>query len=144
MAERIKTRFCIISDTHTHGPNPKSFIQYAYREPLPKADVLLHAGDLTMVGRVWEYERMLDVFRNARAELKIVIAGNHDITLDESFYNETGKFLFHPNESENLEKVRELWTGRSAQQAGIVYLEEGTRTFSLKNGAVFTVRALLP
>ena len=33
----------------------------------------------------------------------------------------------------------EMWTGKDAKMAGIVYLEEGVRTFELKNGAIFTV-----
>lgn len=139
MAKTIKTRICIISDTHTNAPMPESSTEFAYREPLPKADVLLHAGDLTKTGFVWEYQIMLDVLRKAEAEIKIVIAGNHDISLDEGFYNEAGKWLFHRGKSENLLKVKEMWTGRDAKQAGIIYVEEGTRTFRLNNGVTFTV-----
>lgn len=139
MVKMIKTRICVISDTHTTTPMPESSTEFAYREPLPKADVLLHAGDLTMTGQVSEYQITLDVLRKAEAELKIVIAGNHDITLDESFYNGCGKWMFHGGKSEDLSKVREMWTGWDAKQAGIIYLEEGTRTFILKNGATLTV-----
>lgn len=135
----VKTRFCIISDTHTRAPLPESATDYAYRQPLPSAHVLLHAGDLTMTGRVSEYQQMLNVFRETDAELKIVIAGNHDITLDESFYQNIGESLFHPGKPEDLGKVREMWTGWEAKQAGIIYLGEGTRRFRLKNGAEFTV-----
>lgn len=142
MAKMVKTRLCIISDTHTRAPKPHSCAQYAYREPLPKADVLLHAGDLTMTGGVAEYEVMLNVFRKAEAEVKIVIAGNHDITLDEDFYNQSGKMIYHRNEPQDLEKVREMWTGNHAKEAGIIYLEEGIRTFTLHNGATFTVRGI--
>lgn len=92
-----------------------------------------------MTGRVSEYQQMLNVFREADAEVKIVIAGNHDITLDESFYKNVGESLFHSGTSEDLGKVREMWTGWEAKQAGIIYLEEGTRSFQLKNGAKFTV-----
>lgn len=137
--QTVKTRFCILSDTHTRAPLPESSTEYAYRQPLPTAHVLLHAGDLTMTGRVSEYQQMLNVFREADAEVKIVIAGNHDITLDESFYKNVGESLFHSGTSEDLGKVREMWTGWEAKQAGIIYLEEGTRSFQLKNGAKFTV-----
>lgn len=143
MVKMIKTRLCVISDTHTATPMPVSSAEYAYREPLPKADVLLHAGDLTTTGLVSEYQVMLDVLKKAEAELKIVIAGNHDITLDESFYNGCGSWMFHGGKAENLSKVREMWTGWDAKQAGIIYLEEGTRTFVLKNGATLTVGEML-
>ena len=143
MVKMIKTRLCVISDTHTNTPMFESSTEFAYREPLPKADVLLHAGDLTMTGLVSEYQITLDVLKKAEAELKIVIAGNHDITLDESFYNECGSWMFHEGKPENLSKVREMWTGWDAKQAGIIYLEEGTRTFILKNGATLTVGEML-
>lgn len=40
---------------------------------------------------------------------------------------------------EDVEEIRELWTGQEARDAGIVYLEEGVRTFELGNGARLTV-----
>lgn len=92
-----------------------------------------------MVGRLAEYKTMIEALAAADAELKIVIAGNHDITLHEEYYNRDGKDMFHRGISEDLERVRELWMGEAAKKAGIVYLEEGTRTFGLSNGARFTV-----
>lgn len=132
----------MISDTHTHAPLPERSISFAYREPLPKADILLHAGDITMIGRLQEYEKMIEVLTKADAELKIVIAGNHDITLDEEFYHEGGIARFYQFQAEDLNAVRELWTGDKAKQANIIYLEEGTRSFGLKSGARFTVSPL--
>ena len=139
MSMTVKTRLCMISDTHTRAPLTAGLTSSAYREPLPKADILLHAGDITMIGRVEEYEKMIDVLTKAEAELKIVIAGNHDITLDEDFYHESGRARMHRYKAEDLNAVRELWTGAKAREASIVYLEEGIRTFSLSNGARFTV-----
>ncbi|KAL8765662.1 MAG: hypothetical protein Q9209_007342 [Squamulea sp. 1 TL-2023] len=135
----IKTRFCIISDTHTAKLWPSSDKSHAYRDPLPSADVLLHAGDITMIGYIDEYESMIDMLSQADAELKIVIAGNHDVTLDEPYYENIGKRKFHRNFGEDLEVVREMWTGQKAKKAGIVYLDEGVRTFTLSNGASFTM-----
>ena len=92
-----------------------------------------------MTGRIEEYLKVFDVLAEADAKLKIVIAGNHDITLDEDFYKEIGQTIFHHNRPENLSKVRDLWTGERAKQAGIVYLDEGARKFQLTNGAELTV-----
>ena len=94
-----------------------------------------------MTGRITEYEGMLEALKEADAQLKIVIAGNHDITHDEDYYKYFGVRL-HRHGLEDLEKVRELWTGDEARKAGIVYLEEGVRTFTLKNGARFTVSVI--
>jgi len=138
----IKTRICMISDTHTCPPNPPQNTTNPYRYPLPKADVLLHAGDITKVGRKEEHQRMVDMLKAVDAELKIVIAGNHDITLDEEYYAKFGRRR-HPGNGplENTAEIRELWVGEEARQAGIVYMDEGLRTFKLKNGAQFTVYA---
>lgn len=86
-----------------------------------------------------EYQRIIDMLAAADAELKIVIAGNHDITLDGNFYKRVGESLYHSNQPEDLDEVKEMWTGFKARQAGIIYLEEGTRTFNLKNGAKLRV-----
>lgn len=92
-----------------------------------------------MTGQMKEYLEIFDVLAAAEAKLKIVIAGNHDTTLDDDFYREIGQTRFHRNRPENLSKVKDLWTGERAMQAGIVYLEEGTRKFQLTNGAQLTV-----
>ncbi|GES61517.1 Ser/Thr protein phosphatase family protein [Aspergillus terreus] len=84
----VKTRLCLLSDTHTFPPSTDN--ESPYRHPLPKADILLHAGDLTKVGRRDEHLAMLAMLRDADAELKIVIAGNHDITLDPDYYASVG------------------------------------------------------
>lgn len=86
------------------------------------------------------------MLKKASAELKLVISGNHDITLHEEFYvRGTGKDK-HGRRGRGLEdvqKIREMWTGEEARRAGIVYLEEGVRTFELKSGAKFTVGGLV-
>lgn len=86
----IKTRICMISDTHTCPPNPAQVKNNPYRFPLPKSDVLLHAGDLTKVGYSSEHETTVSMLKAADAELKLVIAGNHDITLDEEYFTSFG------------------------------------------------------
>ncbi|KAJ5085942.1 hypothetical protein N7532_010713 [Penicillium argentinense] len=89
-AAGIKTRICMISDTHTTSPYPPLSKNHVYRNPLPKADVLLHAGDLTKVGYRTEHEETVSMLKAADAELKLVIAGNHDITLDEEHFLRAG------------------------------------------------------
>ncbi|KAL8921892.1 MAG: hypothetical protein Q9208_005496 [Pyrenodesmia sp. 3 TL-2023] len=135
----IKTRFTIISDTHTTSPFPPTDTAHAYRSPLPPADVLLHAGDLTNIGYIHEHESAFNTISSASAELKIVIAGNHDITLDEKYYRSTGARFLHRNIPEDTAAVREIWTGEKAKEKGVVYLEEGVRRFTLRNGATFTI-----
>ena len=136
---RIKTRFLIISDTHNASPSQTQHV--AFREPLPKADVLLHCGDLTMIGHLHEYEKTLDMLGNIDAELKLVIAGNHDISLDEEYYKRKGQYMHRlKGPDEQLPKLaREMWTGEKARSVGVTYLDEGVHSFTLKSGAKLRV-----
>lgn len=88
---------------------------------------------------------MLSLLRSAPAELKLVIAGNHDISLDSEYYYSRSGTLHrrrHDDDaSETPEAIKALYTSAAAQEAGIVYMEEETRTFELSTGAVFTVYA---
>jgi hypothetical protein len=78
------------------------------------------------------------VLKNADAELKLVIAGNHDLTLDGEYCDRIG-YKDDDEDAKQLESIREMWTGSEARKYGIVYLDEGLWTFTLKNGAQFTV-----
>ncbi|KAH0370145.1 Metallo-dependent phosphatase, partial [Aureobasidium melanogenum] len=80
----INTSFLIISDTHglaIHGNTAHDF-----HLPLPKVDVLLHCGDLTQVGGQGPYRNALKMLGEIDAELKLVIAGNHDLELDKDYW----------------------------------------------------------
>lgn len=89
---------------------------------------------------------MFDMLKAAPAELKLVIPGNHDITLHEEFYvQRTGKdkhLRRNGGSMEDAQKIRDMWMSEEARRTGIVYLEEGVRTFELGNGARFTVSGL--
>ncbi|KAF1852084.1 ser/Thr protein phosphatase family protein [Cucurbitaria berberidis CBS 394.84] len=140
----VKTRFLIISDTHSAAPAQESTNNNVpFRSPLPKADVLLHCGDLTMVGHLHEYEQTLDMLNNIDADLKLVIAGNHDISLDAEYYDRKGQYMHRQDgyDKKLPQKAMDFWKGERAQRSGIVYLEEGTYMFALKNGANLRVYA---
>ncbi|ORY00389.1 Metallo-dependent phosphatase-like protein [Clohesyomyces aquaticus] len=142
-ASQIKTRFLIISDTHSAVLSTTTPDNVPFRPPLPRADVLLHCGDLTMLGHLHEYEKTLDMLGGIEAELKLVIAGNHDISLDAPFYRRRGQFMHglkDPDES-IPQKARDMWMGPVAKQNGITYLEEGVHHFGLSNGARLKVYA---
>jgi 3',5'-cyclic AMP phosphodiesterase CpdA len=62
-----------ISDTHNNQPI------------LPPGDILIHAGDLTERGTFEELQAQLDWLNAQPHSHKIVIAGNHDVLLDEAF-----------------------------------------------------------
>ncbi|CUS11160.1 unnamed protein product [Tuber aestivum] len=123
-----KVRMFLVSDTHSMVPLPASRV---FRIPLPKCDVLIHAGDMTNTGEIFGFERTLDWIKEADAELKIIIAGNHDLTLDSEWYRHYGQY-FHTTPQNPSQLFASL-------PSNIHYLNEESRTFSLSSGATFRV-----
>lgn len=103
-----------------------------YREPLPEADVVLHCGDLTKMSRVHEYEDTFEMLRKCRAPLKLAIAGNHDLALDEAYWRRHMDWYGMPD-LDTPRRVQQIV--EDARAHGVQYLEEGTHTFDLENGA---------
>ena len=132
-----KTRFLIMSDTHNRPPFPATDTCHPYRHPLPAADVLLHCGDLTMRGGLSEYQSTLRMLSSINAELKLVIAGNHDRSLDEEYWKYE-RDSRGEDEGDYVEAI-EMWKGTEAMEAGVTYLEEGVHEFVLKSGASLKV-----
>lgn len=151
MSDTAKTRILIISDTHTAplvdpgSPDAGDNGQRPFRAPLPAADVLLHCGDITMMGYMHEYDAALDMLGRIDAPLKLVIAGNHDLSLDDDFYlrQSRGTAKWTNGERMHLKnydpdmplQARELWAGEKAKAKGVTFLDEGTHEFTLQNGA---------
>lgn len=137
-SQTVKTRIIILSDTHNKKPFHSSDTEHAYRSPLPDAEVLLHAGDLTGSGKLHEHQAQVEMLTEHSAELKVVIPGNHDITLDEQYY------ASHPwkhRTPQDLVAIKHMYTGPEARKAGIVLMEEGIQSFELKNGVKFALYA---
>ena len=67
-------RIVAISDTHTKHK----------KVTIPECDVLVHAGDFSWKGTYWEIFRFMKWFSEQPAKHKIVIAGNHELTLDQT------------------------------------------------------------
>ncbi|KIW01208.1 hypothetical protein, variant [Verruconis gallopava] len=93
--QRRRTRIVCISDTHNQTPQ------------LPKGDVLVHAGDLTNQGSFSELKKTVAWLEKADFEIKIVVGGNHDITLDTEFYGANWTY-FHNQRKQDEEDCRAL------------------------------------
>ncbi|ETW84173.1 hypothetical protein HETIRDRAFT_472645 [Heterobasidion irregulare TC 32-1] len=120
------TRFVCISDTHQHV------------FPVPDGDVLLHSGDLTGTGTLRGFKITMDWLYGLTHPLKIIIAGNHDLTLHEPWY-ETSFYRWHQSK-ENTTAIRDLVSGEAARRAGVVYLEGETYDFQTHDdGRIWTV-----
>ncbi|EAQ86097.1 hypothetical protein CHGG_07350 [Chaetomium globosum CBS 148.51] len=121
-----RTRIVCISDTHNSTVK------------LPKGDVLIHAGDLTNQGSYSELSKAVQWLEKADFEAKIVIAGNHDITLDHDFYSKHGS-SFHNQTPQDPAKCLSLFTSSRT----ITYLQNESATVRLTKpggpGTEFTV-----
>ena len=82
--QQRKMRVVCISDTH----NLHDQIE------VPMGDVLIHAGDFTGTGTYRQVSKFLTWFIAQPHPHKILIAGNHDLTLDAAHY-ERAWFIFH-------------------------------------------------
>ncbi|TFK22401.1 Metallo-dependent phosphatase [Coprinopsis marcescibilis] len=114
------TRFVCISDTHSRSFN------------VPFGDVLLHSGDLTKLGTVRDFTATMEWLYSLPHKVKIIIAGNHDLTLHKDYYQDS--WMRWHNKPEDYKKIIELVTGERAKKAGIVYLENTSCTFSVGPG----------
>lgn len=114
----------------THGAElPSTF---------PPCDVLLHCGDTTEDGLPSSISQALHSLGRIPAELKLIIAGNHEISLDKEYCISVG------GSAEMVAQSRALVSNDPASEASInriTFLEEGTHTFTLASGATFTIYA---
>ncbi|KAF1360839.1 Metallo-dependent phosphatase [Lizonia empirigonia] len=110
-----RTRIVCISDTHNNTPK------------LPAGDILIHAGDLTNQGSYDELERTVAWLEKAPFEVKIVVAGNHELTLDERFYEEKGARWKWPAPQSPRGCMKLLRESKT-----IAYLENESTTVCLK------------
>ncbi|KAF5721771.1 hypothetical protein FGLOB1_19 [Fusarium globosum] len=90
---------------------------------LPKGDVLIHAGDLTNQGSHAELAKTVAWLEKQDFEAKIVIAGNHDLTLDPKFYAEHGLY-FHNKNPQSHDECLQLFTSSPS----ITYLSHESTT----------------
>ncbi|KAF8588641.1 Metallo-dependent phosphatase [Ramaria rubella] len=114
------TRFVCLSDTHSS------------RFPVPSGDVLLHSGDLSTLGKVPQLEITMNWINELPHPIKIVIAGNHDLSLDTEWY-ETEWSEFHGNK-EDPKAAKDLMTGGKARRSRVQYLEYSSVEIQVKRG----------
>lgn len=133
----IKTRFLIISDTHGLGNLPASITNQ-------QADVAIHCGDLTAESKIDEFKASIRLLQAVKAPLKLVIAGNHDFTIDVPVFERRAADACPPLDPLLIEQAygyfgeaRRLFS----EKTGITFLDEGTHVFRLENGAALRVYA---
>lgn len=135
----IKTTFLIISDTHGLSfPSPLL--------PPKHVDVVIHCGDLTQHSKLDEFQTTAQLLNDIDADLKLMIAGNHDFSLDSKALqaklaearrlSEIDADLVTREYGEDGAALRLL---RDGQSDNIIFLDEGNHSFRLKNSAFLKV-----
>ncbi|KAJ0420210.1 Metallo-dependent phosphatase-like protein [Aspergillus carlsbadensis] len=76
------------------------------RPPLPPGDILIHAGDLTAHGTFDELQAQLQWLSAQPHAHKVVVAGNHDLILDEGCDD---RFLTRGEDNSALKRRRLDW-----------------------------------
>ena len=115
-----------------------------FAKPAGKFDLAVHCGDLTQESKLSEFRDSLSLLKDIDASLKLVIAGNHEITLDTpTFQRHLARSGLDPNDPAVVKEYGAPDEARALfnQQDDIQFLEEGTHTFTLANGAKFTIYA---
>lgn len=125
-------RFLIMSDTHdTAFPPP-----HQTQAPDCQVDVVLHCGDLTMIGGLSNYRKAIKDLADCDAELKLVIPGNHDVSLDPKWWANN---LDVEDDGDPEEPQKALALFSEAASTGIGLLGEGLHRFTLRDGRSFSI-----
>ena len=98
-----------------------------------------------MEGLTSEYHKTLDMLASIDAPVKLIIAGNHDRTLDKTWMKNHEKLLMGMKWEEAYEEAKEMWVGEEgrARKEGVRMLEEGVHEVEVGNGAVLKVSGFL-
>ncbi|EWC44317.1 hypothetical protein DRE_01143 [Drechslerella stenobrocha 248] len=135
----VRTTFLLVSDTHDIEPSKTSGV---FRTPFPDAHVFIHAGDMTNIGPFESFKSTVDWIAAVPAEIKIIVAGNHDCQLDEEYWCHSEDFVgSEKSRRAESQLCREYLLSDEMRKRGVWYLEDEVKEFKLANGAVFTVLA---
>lgn len=67
-------RIAVVSDTHLQ--------HLKYNICMPEADMVIHAGDATFLGKIEELHLFFEWFKGLPYKYKILVAGNHDLMFE--------------------------------------------------------------
>ncbi|KAM7216059.1 Metallo-dependent phosphatase-like protein [Rhypophila decipiens] len=134
-------RFLILSDTHdTAFPSLPLSAGPETTDNAPPIDVVLHCGDLTMIGGLSNYRRAISNILSIPAQLYLVIPGNHDVSLDPEWW--AANLI---EDEDNLEESARALTlfedAKRTSNGRFVLLSEGLHRFELDGGRSFTIYA---
>jgi Icc-related predicted phosphoesterase len=115
-ASAVAVKVVCISDTHNEQ-----------LRDIPLGDILIHAGDLTVNGTFEELQLQLGWLNSLPHQHKIVIAGNHDLILDQSFFRHNPRLASSNNDECKMKELR--W-------GNVVYLRNELRVLDIRDRTV--------
>jgi predicted phosphodiesterase len=137
--DSIATRVLVLSDTHGEA---------LQRPVTTSADVAIHCGDITEESRLDEFRAAISMLKAIDAPVKLVIAGNHDFTLDDKAFSNIRQEISSTIDGPalkraygNLGEARALFDTEEVRAADIMFLDEGVHRITLANGALMTACA---
>ncbi|KAF5568147.1 metallophosphoesterase domain-containing protein [Fusarium napiforme] len=135
MPSLIKTRILILSDTHGLRFEDDKRL-------LAPVDLVIHCGDLTEDSKLKGFRETIQLLKEIDSPNKIVIAGNHDFSLDDGvFKDKIVEASRVAQEDLELNIKDEYGDYGEAKRLlieaghGIIFLDEGTHEIRLQNGA---------
>lgn len=87
---------------------------------VPPGDIYVHAGDFSSHGLLGEFQIFHDYVAQLPHTHKIVIAGNHDLTMDKDYYLSRGRQRFHFKFPQDPDACRAVFT----QSRSLIYLQD--------------------
>jgi len=117
-------RFVCISDTHGMHRELNGLV--------PDGDVLVHAGDFTNTGETEQVQDFHDWLSGLPHRWKVVIAGNHDLTMDPEHYELRGRERFHGRRGYDATSTRRLL--QESEDPSLIYLEDTMCEVPAKTG----------
>lgn len=121
--QRTGLKIVCISDTHSR--------EHEMPATVPHGDILVHAGDFTNVGLESDITALVAFLKAQPHQVKIIIAGNHDITMQTDCYVKMGAQMFHRSLYKDgydkqvySERCRAHLTDPALKAAGIHYLQD--------------------
>ncbi|KAF5635038.1 metallophosphoesterase domain protein [Fusarium sp. NRRL 52700] len=141
MPALIKTRILILSDTHGLRFEEN-------KKPLAPVDLVIHCGDLTDDSKLEGFRGTIRLLEEIDAPTKIVIAGNHDFSLDDGVFKDKIAEASRVAQEDLEQSIKDEYGDYGEAKKllieadhGIIFLDEGTHEIRLQNGALIKVYA---
>ncbi|RYC96862.1 hypothetical protein BFJ63_vAg29 [Fusarium oxysporum f. sp. narcissi] len=139
MSSLIKTRVLILSDTHGLRFEED-------KKPLAPVDLVIHCGDLTKDSKLEGFRETIQLLKEVDAPIKIVIAGNHDFSLDDGVFKNKIAEASRVAQEDLEQSIKDEYGyyGEAKRlliegDHGIMFHNEGTHEIRLQNGALIKV-----